>query len=194
MSYDIGYYTKETWENEHDERKYIQVAPFEAEGGTVRAELVDGKLVPATIADCDTNITYNYSKFYVEHIDSESGIRWLNGKSGAEVKERLESAIRALGINRYTGPNWGINTHFTLGQLFENTREQNPLPISEDEHLANLKIKDWDSHPDKDRLASIGYLVDKGAYWKATPGNAGYALMRIMTWILQNPDGVFTVE
>lgn len=99
MSYDIEYFSKETY-NKKENREHIKVSPFLAEGGTVRAELVDGKLVPAVVIECDMNITYNYSKFYYEHIDSKLGIRWLYGKTGSEVKERLEKAILKLGIER----------------------------------------------------------------------------------------------
>lgn len=187
MSYDIGYYTPETWDSETN-REYIKVTPFRAEGGTVRAEIVDDKLVPSTISECDINITWNYSKFYYEHIDSELGIRWLYGKTGAEVKDRLEKAIQALGIERYTGPNWIISAKYTLGRIFDDNIH---LPIPEEKHKEYLKVRDWDSHPEFDYLVNIGYLKDGGAYWKATPGNAGYALMKILTWIIQNPDGVF---
>jgi len=31
-------------------------------------------------------------------------------------------------------------------------------------------------------------------YWKSTPGNAGYALNTLLTWIKVNPRGVFTVR
>lgn len=180
MSYDIGYYNKETYNSE--EREYIKVSPFLAEGGTVRAELVDEKLVPAVVTECDMNITYNYSKFYYEHIDSELGIRWLYGKTGSEVKERLEKAILNLGIERNTSPFWGVD--YFSGKVDKNI-------ISEEKKNEYRKVEDWDIHPDKDYLIKIGYLRDGGAYWKSTPGNAGYALMRILTWIIQNPDGIF---
>lgn len=42
------------------------------------------------------NVTYNYSKHYYKHLDTEKGIRWLYGKTGTETIERLESAIKAL--------------------------------------------------------------------------------------------------
>lgn len=43
------------------------------------------------------NITYNYAKFYYEHIDPKTGIRSLYGKTGKEVIPVLEKAIKALG-------------------------------------------------------------------------------------------------
>ena len=187
MSYSIEYCTKESYNN-LDQRELVKVAPFEAEGGTVRAEIVNGVLVPAKITECDLNITYNYSKYYYEHIDSELGIRWIYGKTGAEVKERLEKAILALGIERNTNPFWQINSDYTIGQLFN----KKPLPISEEKHIEYIKVDNWDEHPDKQKLIDINYLKDGGSYWKPTPGNAGYALMRILTWIIQEPNGIFS--
>jgi hypothetical protein len=188
MSYDISYFKKETYNNP-GQRKLVEVAPFLAEGGTVRAELVDGKLVPASITECEMNITYNYSKLFCEHIDSELGIRWIYGKTGAEVKQRLEDAIRVLGIQRNVNPFWQVNVDFTFGMLFS----KKPLPetITDEKYKEYLKITDWDNHPDKSFLISVGFLQDAGSYWKATPGNVGYALMKLLCWIIQNPDGIF---
>lgn len=199
MSYSIAYYTKDSW-NQEDEstRELIQVAPFMAEGGTVRAEPVyndEGEFVtlkPATITDCEINITYNYSKFYYDHIDSELGIKWLYGKTGKEVKDRLEQAIQNLGINKETEPFWVINNDYTFGQFFGNKKEIPGAYTEED--IKEFITTDWDDEKNadlRDILVSLEILQDGGAYWKATPGNAGHALMRIMTWIIQNPDGVF---
>lgn len=192
MPFSIEYVTKESFNNPGKEREFIQVAPYKAEGGTHRAELVGGVLVAATVTDCETNITYNYSPFYYEHIDKEQGLRWIEGKTGSEVKERLEKAIQELGIEQYKGPNWQINTDYTLGQLFN----KKPLPssITEEQYKEYLKVRDWDSHPDKQKLIDCNFLRDGGSYWKATPGNAGYALMRLLVWVLQNPNGVFVVS
>lgn len=187
MSYDISYYYKKDYDNP-DKRTLVKVSPFKAEGGTVPAELVDGILVPSTINECDMNITYNYADFYLEHIDPEQGIRWIYGKTGAEVKERLEKAILKLGIQKNTSPFWQINTDYTFGQLFD---KKKPMPISNEKHKEYLKVTDWDIHPDKIKLINIGYLRDGGSYWKPTPGNAGYALMEILIWIIQEPDGIF---
>lgn len=187
MSYDISYYQKETYNN-IEQRELIKVAPFIASGGTVRAELLDGKLVPAIIEDCEINITYNYAPFYYKHIDSELGIRWLYGKTGEEVKKRLEEAIFHLGINKDTTPFWQINVDFTIGSILKKT---NLLPVSEEKFREYLKVEDWDNHPDKNTLIENGFLQNGGSYWKSTPGNAGHALMRILTWIIQNPHGIF---
>ena len=187
MSYDISYYTKETWDKPYEERILLKVFPHKAEGGTVKANIIDGELVPAEITECDMNITYNYSEFYYKHIDKKKGIRWIYGKTGLKVKKRLEKAIKELGTDRNKTPFWQINTDYTIGAIFRNVE----LPISKEKHKEYLAVKDWDVHPDKKHLIEIGYLKDGGSYWKATPGNAGHALMRILTWIVQHPDGIF---
>lgn len=187
MSYDISYITQESYSTP-EQRECVKVAPFQAEGGTVRAELINGVLVPAKVTECELNITYNYSKFYYEHIDSELGIRWIYGKTGAEVKDRIEKAILILGIERNKSHFWQINTDYTIGQLFN----KKPLPIPDEKHIEYLKVSNWDEHPDREYLIDIKYLNDGGSYWKPTPGNAGYALMRILTWIIQEPNGIFS--
>jgi len=78
--------------------------------------------------DAWLNVTYNYSKFYYEHLDREQGIRWLYGKKAKDTRDRLQNAVEALGTDR------GSN------------------------------------------------------YWKATPGNAGYALAILLSWAMQHPE------
>jgi len=46
------------------------------------------------------NVTYNYSKFFYEHIDPDLGIRFLYGKKAADCIPILEKAIAALGTDR----------------------------------------------------------------------------------------------
>lgn len=43
------------------------------------------------------NVTYNYGKFYYDHIDSEKGIRSLYGKTGKDAIPILEKSIKELG-------------------------------------------------------------------------------------------------
>lgn len=47
------------------------------------------------------NITYNYSEFYYEYLDSEKGIRWLYKKKAKECINRLEYAVSKLGTKQY---------------------------------------------------------------------------------------------
>jgi len=46
------------------------------------------------------NITYNYSRFYRQHIDEKQGIRFIYGKKGREVIDILEKAVKELGIEK----------------------------------------------------------------------------------------------
>lgn len=54
-------------------------------GGTTEAEL---------------NVTYNYSEWFYKYLDGESGLRWLDGKTGAEAYPRLVFAVDQLGTKR----------------------------------------------------------------------------------------------
>ena len=114
MSYDISLV-------DHKTKVPVSVVPHE-EGGTY---------VVGGTPRADLNITYNYSKFYCEHVSQEHGIRWLYGKTGREVVDTLETAVAALGTER-----------------------------------------------DND-------------YWKASPGNAGYALSILLQWAKSYPEAVF---
>ena len=81
MSYDIDLchpITGEVLELEH---------PHEMHGGTY---VLGGTTVMSL------NITYNYSEYYYNHIDSELGIRWIYGKTGAETIPVLKKACESL--------------------------------------------------------------------------------------------------
>lgn len=87
MSYDLGLYYDDgpaAVDNHEEGGTY-------ALGGTTDAVL---------------NITYNYAKFYYNHLDKEQGIRWLYGKSGQETIDRLEQATELLGTVR-NNDYWG---------------------------------------------------------------------------------------
>lgn len=189
MSYDIGYYTQDTWNKTDGDRIPIEVSPFEDEGGTIRAVLDEnGKLIPAHIEECEINITYNYGPFYYKHIDEEKGLRWLYGRTGKECLPVLTHAVSILGIERCVDPLITINADYTIGLIF---RPETKIPVSDEKHKEYLKVDDWDNHPDKKELLKLNYLSESSGYWRATPGNAGRPLMRIISWIAQNPNGVF---
>ncbi len=82
MSYDIEL---------RDEQGNICHVEKHSEGGTY---VLDGT------TDAYLNITFNYSEYYSQWIDKESGLKWLNGKRAKECIETLKSAIRVLGIYR----------------------------------------------------------------------------------------------
>jgi hypothetical protein len=83
MSYDIELINPET-------KEPVAIDSHE-EGGTYAL----GGSTEASL-----NVTYNYSKFYYEHLDAELGIRWLYGKTGKDTELRLANAISALGVER----------------------------------------------------------------------------------------------
>ncbi len=83
MSYDISLRDPKTGE--------AVTVDHHCEGGTRPVFGID---------DAELNVTYNYGPFYAEHIDAEEGIRWLYGRTGRQVQERLEKAVAALGTER----------------------------------------------------------------------------------------------
>jgi hypothetical protein len=70
----------------------LKVKAF-SEGGTRR--IVEGGETNAWVS-----VTYNYSKYFYDTIDSELGIRWIYGKKGSECIQRLESSLKQLGMKR----------------------------------------------------------------------------------------------
>jgi hypothetical protein len=81
MGYSIGLYQdgKAVTVSSHQEGSNVVV------GGVIAAKMT---------------VTYNYSPFYYESLDADSGLRWLYNKSFWSVKERLEEAIAVLGTER----------------------------------------------------------------------------------------------
>jgi hypothetical protein len=71
--------------------------------------------------DAEINITYNYSKYFREEIDTYNGIRWLYGKPAHECITILENAIEKLGTKKdsdywkSTPGNAGNILHVLLG-------------------------------------------------------------------------------
>jgi len=66
------------------------------EGGTV--ELGDP-------SRASLSVTYKYAPFFREQLDTEQGIRWLYGKTGAQCLDRLEQAVQVLGT-KASGSYW----------------------------------------------------------------------------------------
>jgi hypothetical protein len=115
MSYDIDLIDQET-------KKPAAVENHE-EGGTYA---IGG------IKEASLNITYNYSKSFYEHLDTEQGIRWLYGKTGKETEQRLASAVAILGTERhdnYWEPTPG-NAGYALSILLKWAR-QHPTAVFE---------------------------------------------------------------
>jgi len=68
--------------------------PMHAEGNVIA---FNPETNETGMTSAEINITWNYSKFFYEHLDAERGIRWLYGKTGRETVERLKKAVEVLG-------------------------------------------------------------------------------------------------
>lgn len=87
-------------------------APRHAEGGTV----VTGGVARATV-----KITYNYSDYYYDYLDSDDGLRWLHGKKADETTARLRAAVENLDTNQ-SDDYWEAtegNAGYTLALLLD---------------------------------------------------------------------------
>ena len=82
MSYDIYLTDPVTHETLHTEANH---------------DLTGGNYVIGGTTEMWLNITYNYGKYYYEHIDNDEGIRKIYGMTGAESLPLLEKAINELG-------------------------------------------------------------------------------------------------
>jgi hypothetical protein len=104
MSYDIYLRNKDGSTCQMPERHDIRGGTYCV--GTV-AEFPEGRYLFPGTTECWLNVTYNYAKFYYEHLDEENGIRVLYGKTGAECIPLLEKAIAALGTQT-TSDYWAV--------------------------------------------------------------------------------------
>ena len=82
-------------------------------------------------SEAHLNVTYNYSTQLHRHLDADNGLRWLYGKTGGDTIEKLDAAVKALGVARHND------------------------------------------------------------YWKATDGNAGFALSILLAWARQHPAAIW---
>ena len=74
------------------------------EGGNYVAfvKTADGQILQGT-ADCDLNVTYNYSTIYSRVFpQGTKGINWLYGRTAKESIPVLEQAVEQLGTERDT--------------------------------------------------------------------------------------------
>jgi len=72
------------------------------QGQTVEVPLQqEGGIIAIGGSSCASmSVTWNYSKFYYEHVDKEQGFRWLNGKKAKDTIDRLSKAILELGTSQ----------------------------------------------------------------------------------------------
>jgi len=141
-----------------------------------------GTCVLGGTSDAEINITYNYSPFYYKYLDKKEGLRWLNGRKAKDCIKKLENAVAKLGTKRNTKPFWTISPFYIIrgGRVKKSWLHKN-----------------WDNPKNeklRNRLRKEGVLEDGGAYWKPTPGNAGYDLNILLQWARQHPEGIFEVH
>lgn len=74
--------------------------PDDGEPLWVERHTEGGTIVLGGTREAELNVTYNHSAFYYEHLNSDRGLRWLDGKRGAETIEALDRAVTALGTER----------------------------------------------------------------------------------------------
>lgn len=71
---------------------------------------------------------------------------------------------------------------------------------SEVYRLLDFGLRDLDGKRADDTLPTLQRIVDKLGtktypdYWAPTPGNAGKALARLLSWAKQYPDGIWRVS
>lgn len=129
--------------------------------------------------EADISITNNYGQYF-EIIDKSMDLHWLNGKSAGETIARLEWAVAALGIERYTGPYYVIKMEYAVDTRF--TR------------FHHIDLEAPENAPLLQEGLKLGILYDTGGYWKSTPGNAGYMLNILLSWAKQHPNARWSVS
>ncbi len=154
MSYDITL---------ADENGACQIARHE-EGGTYRL---------GGTTEAHLNCTYNYAPFYYAHLDTEKGIRWLYGKTGAECVPRLEAAIAAIAVD--------TDLAATQRASVEEGRRKARAWLDENPDRAD--------HPLASIYRNAASAVDD--YWTPTPENANRALVILLGWARQHPCATF---
>jgi hypothetical protein len=48
----------------------------------------------------ELNVTYNYSSFYFQALNTEEGLRWLDHRKAGDCSEALKQAVKILGRKR----------------------------------------------------------------------------------------------
>lgn len=78
------------------------VTLLDVDGNTLPVESFaeGGCYVVGGSTEASLNITYNYSRHYYKELDGEQGLRWLDGRSGAETAAPLARAVLTLGTER----------------------------------------------------------------------------------------------
>lgn len=182
MSYDIRLKDPVTGETLKLPYKHTMV------GGTFEADYDEKTRTfsPKPIDDAQLNITYNYSQYYYDCLDSDLGIRKIYGMTGLESILVLESAIESI-KKKYQNENGGwINTERTSKKHFDPDGREIGLAEMLDAltHEKNLEC----TEKIVTETVNEGDTVD---YWKSTAANALRPLYQLLTFAKTRPDGVW---
>jgi len=81
-----------------------------AEGGNIKLDkpFTVGNTVMIGNQDAELNITFNYSKYYYQTINSKHGLRYLHHMKARKAIPILRTAIKKLGTSR-TGSYWSAS-------------------------------------------------------------------------------------
>lgn len=199
-------------------------------GGNVACDYIDGKLIPTTTTEAYLNITYNYGGYYREAFpgndkksdtgkseqhrrDCEkygidpaySGIRVLNGLSGAEAIPVLEEMIRRIeGKYKNADGTWVISKEERTYFFNKKTGQREGkdfIPFiayfhlkqstGSDNEAARIFEETYEEHTEECE-------VDEGSegedYWTATAANAIKPLYQLIALSKMRPDGVWSEE
>lgn len=149
-------------------------------GGTMHAEMVDGRLVPAPTTDAWLNVTYNYGCYYRETFP-ENGIREIYGKSGAESISILDAMIDTI-RNHYQKDGEWVTTKHSKRVYYD---------------LNGNEIEDWLDAVLNERpytTEDIEYDLcecPNDDYWEATAANALQPLYQLRAMAQLRPDGIW---
>ena len=191
MSYDIRLVDPVTRETLESETPHQMTGGTYAVGGTTELWL---------------NITYNYASYYYEATDgdprfahdevseyyadgtngplvTESGIRGIYGKSGAESIPMLKDMIERIEAKYCPDGQWIVTERERARYYDENGAEI-------DDHEALTKVL----HGECVKKQDYTYNVSEGPnadYWEATAGNAISPLHKLIAMAQIRPDGVW---
>lgn len=156
-------------------------------GGTMRAEMRDGGLVQAPTTEAWLNITYNYGPYYYEategdsRCETQSGIRGIYGKTGAESIPMLESMIERI-VAAYKKDGEWITTTRTKHRMLDVDGNEIEDPIGAIVHGI--------PHTEEEYQIDVNEGPNED-YWESTAGNAIKPLYKLIAMAQLRPDGVW---
>lgn len=138
-----------------------------------------------------TQITYNYSAYYYQVLDRQHGLYWLNGKIAEQTISKLCAAVAALGVAKEVTSSYVWKTPSASDARVRSGLVSLPAEFR-DAHGLTKPV--CELTPDQlSFVVSMDLVLPRGAYWLATPGNAGYVLSVLLSWAEELKDAVWEV-